>query len=92
MINAPLSSIISWYFTSDRPGGFGGFDLYYSVYKDGKWSVPVNLGSKINSAYDEYRPIIKYVDGFSSSFLVFSSNRPGGKGGFDLYYAGVDAR
>jgi hypothetical protein len=78
-------------FTSDRLGGFGGFDLYYSVLKDGKWSVPTNFGDKINTQYDEYRPIVKMYDGdFTNDFMLFSSNRPEGKGGFDLYYVGIN--
>ena len=77
-------------FTSNREGGFGGYDLYYSKYSDGEWSTPINMGSKINSEYDEYRPILRKDRGFENSFLLFSSNRPGGKGGFDLYYVGVD--
>ena len=77
-------------FTSNRLGGYGGFDLYYSIYKDGKWSSPVNFGNKINTQYDEYRPIVKtYGEGFTNDFMLFSSNRPGGKGGFDLYYVGI---
>ena len=78
-------------FASNRPGGYGGFDLYYAVFKDGKWSSPVNFGNKINTPYDEYRPIVKtYGDEFTNNFMIFSSNRPGGKGGFDLYYVGID--
>ena len=77
-------------FTSDRSGGFGGFDLYYSTFKNGQWSAPVNFGQKINTQYDEYRPIVTPIGGFTNNFMIFSSNRPGGKGGFDLYYAGVD--
>ncbi len=77
-------------FTSNRPGGFGGFDLYYSIYSSGEWSAPVNFGDKINTPYDEYRPIVKQVEGsFTNNMMIFSSNRPGGKGGFDLYYVGV---
>ena len=45
-------------FTSNRPGGLGGYDLYYSVFKNGKWSSPVNLGPDINTSSDEYRPVI----------------------------------
>jgi hypothetical protein len=77
-------------FTSNRPGGFGGYDLYYSLLTNGKWSPPVNFGPAINTAYDEYRPIISYIPGFTNDFMIFSSNRPGGKGGFDLYYVGVE--
>jgi hypothetical protein len=74
-------------FTSDREGGYGGFDLYFSQYLDGKWSQPQNMGDKINSQYDEYRPIIVPFSEFDETMLIFSSNRPGGKGGFDLYAA-----
>ena len=77
-------------FVSNRAGGFGGFDLYYSILKNGEWSAPVNFGDKINSEYDEYRPFIKPMGkDFDNDFMIFSSNRPGGKGGFDLYYVGV---
>ncbi|HPJ05081.1 MAG TPA: hypothetical protein PLK17_06150 [Bacteroidales bacterium] len=80
-------------FTSDREGGFGGFDLYYSVYDGQQWSAPVNMGELINTEYDEYRPVL--VPGgewYLNDLMIFSSNRPGGKGGFDLYYAGVPKR
>jgi len=72
-------------FTSDREGGFGGYDLYYSLYVDGRWSAPVNFGHKINSEYDEYRPVSFTFPPMTDDFMIFSSNRPGGKGGYDLY-------
>lgn len=72
-------------FASDRDGGYGGFDLYYSKNIDGVWSQPQNLGDKINTEYDEYRPIIVPFYEFDETMLIFSSNRQGGKGGFDLY-------
>ncbi len=77
-------------FTSNRPGGMGGFDLYYSIFKNWKWSSPVNLGPGINTSSDEYRPVIGYHPDFTNLFMMFSSNRPGGKGGFDLYFTGVE--
>jgi hypothetical protein len=77
-------------FTSNRPGGLGGFDLYYSVLKNGQWGAPVNFGAPINSEYDEYRPVLGTHTDFTNSFLIFSSNRPGGLGGFDLYFSGID--
>lgn len=81
-------------FASDREGGFGGFDLWYSLYDGQEWSAPVNLGSDINTEYDEYRPVVVSAEeeGFLNNLMVFSSNRPGGKGGFDLYYVGVPKR
>jgi hypothetical protein len=76
-------------FTSNRPGGFGGYDLYYSVFKKGKWNSPVNLGPRINTSSNEYRPVIGYHPEFNNLFMIFSSDRSGGKGGFDLYFTGV---
>jgi hypothetical protein len=77
-------------FASNRTGGFGGYDLYYSKFEEGDWGAPVNFGEKINSEYDEYRPILldEGVD-LNRNMMVFSSNRPGGQGGFDLYFVGV---
>jgi hypothetical protein len=78
-------------FTSDREGGYGGFDLYYSVYNGGEWSAPVNFGSDINTEFDEYRPVVVSTkkEGFLNDLMIFSSNRPGGYGLFDLYYVGI---
>jgi hypothetical protein len=77
-------------FASDRPGGLGGYDLYYSLFKNGKWNSPVNFGPNINSASDEYRPFLGNHSDFTNNYMVFSSNRPGGKGGFDLYFTGFN--
>ncbi|HBC77216.1 MAG TPA: hypothetical protein DEO60_01235 [Bacteroidales bacterium] len=81
-------------FTSNRNGGFGGFDLWFSMYDGNEWSEPVNFGKDINSQYNEYRPIIISTDkdGFLNDLMIFSSDRPGGKGGFDLYYTGLNRR
>ncbi|MBN2274450.1 MAG: PD40 domain-containing protein [Bacteroidales bacterium] len=76
-------------FASNRPGGYGGFDLYYSRRENGSWSAPVNFGDHINTEFDEYRPIALYFNEFDNNLMIFSSNRPGGKGGFDLYYTGI---
>ena len=77
-------------FVSDRPGGYGGYDLYSSKFKNGEWQPPVNMGDKINSMFDEYRPIVRQnIEGFTNNLMIFSSNRPGGKGGYDLYYVGI---
>jgi hypothetical protein len=77
-------------FTSNRPGGYGGYDLYYSNFRDGKWGSPVNFGPKINTSSDEYRPLIGYFTDYENIYMIFSSNRPGGLGGYDLYFTGLD--
>jgi hypothetical protein len=76
-------------FASDRPGGYGGFDLYYSRRNGDTWTEPINYGERINTEYDEYRPITMANYEFTNDLMIFSSNRPGGKGGFDLYYVGI---
>lgn len=61
-------------FDSNRPGGFGSYDLYIAwKEKDGDWGRPVNLGERINSEYAENRAFIS-PDG---KYLFFTSNRNG---------------
>lgn len=43
-------------FFSDRKGGFGDTDLYISFIRNGKWSIPQNLGNKVNTAISEFCP------------------------------------
>lgn len=76
-------------FSSKRSGGYGNYDLYYSWHDGVEWGQPVNFGPTINTEYDEYRPISVVASYFSNNLMMFSSNRPGGKGGFDLYYVGI---
>ena len=77
-------------FASDRPGGYGGFDLYYSKMEMGEWGAPVNFGPAINTGADEYRPILFEEEVDEDRYMmIFSSDRTGGKGGFDLYYMGI---
>lgn len=47
------------YFTSDRPGGHGGLDLYLSSKKNGKWQKAENLGNSINTRSDEFAIIFR---------------------------------
>jgi len=77
-------------FASDREGGYGGFDLWYSTLIDGEWSAPVNFGEKINSEYNEYRPITIWPWFIKEEMMIFSSDRPGGHGGYDLYFVKTD--
>ncbi len=78
-------------FASDKAGGFGGYDLWYSAFNENGWSTPENFGEEINTEYDEFRPVLLVInpDEFLNNLMIFSSNRPGGSGGFDLYYVGV---
>ena len=72
------------YFTAcDRSGGLGSCDIFFSALKDGKWSLPVNLGSPVNTSSWESQPSINA----GGKMLFFSSNRPGGYGGKDLWYS-----
>ena len=73
------------YFSSNRPGGYGGMDLYMSENVYGKWSKPINLGLKINSPKNEVFPYIH-----ESGMLFFSSDDMGGKGGLDIFYTNLD--
>ena len=70
------------YFVSDRPGGFGGKDIWSSErLSNGNWSEPVNLGSKVNTAEDEESPFMM-ADGAT---LYFSSKGHNGMGGYDIF-------
>ena len=67
------------YFSSDMPGGHGGFDLYAMKLEEEGWSEPVNLGSKVNTAGDEVFPTVW------SDNLYFSSNGYESTGNLDLF-------
>ncbi len=72
------------YFTSDRPGGYGGLDIYVSYIDDkGEWGPAVNLGPEINTPLDEESPVI-LADGKT---LYFSSQGHYNIGGFDIFYS-----
>ena len=68
-------------FSSKRPGGLGGYDLYYSSRRGSEWLVPKNLGTKINTGYDEISPFLA----FDGRTLIFSSNNTRTMGGFDFF-------
>ena len=68
-------------FASNRPGGYGGKDIYYAAQKDGLWQTAVNLGPNVNTEYDEIAPFLA-KDGRT---LYFSSNNPLSMGGYDIY-------
>ena len=67
------------YFVSNRPGGTGGRDIYYSnIYDDGTFSKASNFSS-INSQYEEVSPFME------NGIFYFSSNRNDSYGGYDIY-------
>ncbi|MGD0757178.1 MAG: PKD domain-containing protein [Bacteroidales bacterium] len=70
------------FFASDKPGGFGGSDLYYSQWKDNRWEDPVNLGPVINTKGNESYPYIN-----PSGELFFSSDGQPGHGGKDIFFS-----
>ncbi|HON19044.1 MAG TPA: hypothetical protein PK990_07745 [Salinivirgaceae bacterium] len=71
-------------FASNRIGGYGGMDLYKIVKIDKHtWSKPINLGSQINSPFDENFPSLSD----NGKKLHFSSNGHSSIGGYDLFYS-----
>lgn len=76
------------YIVSDRPSGYGGEDIYWSKRNaDGTWSIPTNLGSTINTKYNE-RGIFFHPNGKT---LYFSSQGHNTMGGYDIFYSQLDS-
>lgn len=69
------------YYVSDKPGGYGGFDIYMSTFDEGLWQKPINLGPKINTPYNETAPYIS----LDNTTLFFTSDGHMGMGGTDIY-------
>ncbi|MCC6723681.1 MAG: carboxypeptidase regulatory-like domain-containing protein [Saprospiraceae bacterium] len=69
------------YFASNKPGGYGGFDLYVSFKIGDNWSAPENLGGVVNSLGNEITPF------FDGNTLHFASDYHKGFGGFDVFRA-----
>jgi outer membrane protein OmpA-like peptidoglycan-associated protein len=68
-------------FSSARLGGYGGYDLYFSVFRNNLWSRAVNLGPQINSPFNEIHPFLAN-DGLS---LYYSSDNLNSIGGYDIF-------
>ena len=71
------------YFASNGRGGLGGFDIFVSPFADGAWGPPQNVGKPINSNADELGSSWTKND----SLIFFTSNREGGQGSYDIYWA-----
>jgi len=70
------------FFASDMPGGQGRSDIYYCELINNEWSTPVNAGPIVNSSYSENYPYLH-----PGGRLYFTSDRPGGAGGLDVFYS-----
>ncbi|HVN57298.1 MAG TPA: hypothetical protein VMT63_03280 [Bacteroidales bacterium] len=68
-------------FASDRPGGFGGLDIYISKKENGDWGPAVNIGPEINTALNEDRPFLIN----NSKILFFASQDHESMGGYDIF-------
>jgi hypothetical protein len=83
------------YFTSNRPGGFGATDLYvarrHNKRDDLGWQAPENLGGAINSTFNDRMATYFEDDSTGAIALYFSSDRPGGLGGDDIYVSTLQA-
>jgi len=77
---AMIDGVEHLFFVSNRAGGEGGLDIWYSINENG-WKKPKNAGKRLNSEGDELTPF--YRDGR----LFFASDWHNGYGGFDLFYA-----
>ncbi|WBX77398.1 OmpA family protein [Tenacibaculum ovolyticum] len=69
------------YFASDGHLGLGALDIFESKFKNGNYSDPVNLGSPVNGAFDDFAFVIDN----NHEYGFFSSNRKGGEGDDDIY-------
>ena len=70
------------FFTAcSRRDSWGGCDLYLSKHTENGWSIPLNVGTPVNSTAWESQPSVSG----NSEFLYFVSNRKGGKGGMDIW-------
>jgi len=74
------------YFASQRPGGYGGWDLWVTTRatKEDDWGTPVNLGPTVNSSSADSLPSIS-ADGLSLFFSDYQDPRPGGYGDADIW-------
>tara|TARA_E500000318_G_C3563774_1_gene214755 strand:- start:1538 stop:3217 length:1680 start_codon:yes stop_codon:yes gene_type:complete len=87
---APFIFENSFYFASDVFYGLGGMDIYKSNMEGEDFGIPINLGSQINTEFDDFGLIIRNEG--EGLLGYFASNRPGGKGKDDIYGFKVDEK
>jgi outer membrane protein OmpA-like peptidoglycan-associated protein len=94
-INLPKTSELSCsitadgktlYFSTNRPGGYGGLDIWKSQLIKGQWSEPMNMGPKINTKDDDDAPFI-HPDGVT---LYYSTKGKKTMGGYDIVYTTLE--
>jgi Tol biopolymer transport system component len=82
-------------FVSDRAGGCGGQDLYVARRRNKRddvgWEPPANLGCTVNSAAHDFTPSLFDDEATGRMILYFSSDRPAGMGGVDIYSSSTGA-
>jgi tetratricopeptide (TPR) repeat protein len=74
-------------FASDRPGGFGGLDIYSSKKENGEWGPAVNMGPEINTPFNEDRPTIIN----NAKTLFFASQNHNNIGGYDIFRSDIQS-
>ncbi len=74
------------FFSSDRPGGTGGTDIWFSILlEDGRWGQPINCGKNVNSRCDELTPFLTN----NGKQLYFASSGFETVGGYDIFVAEI---
>ncbi len=69
------------YFSSDGHKGVGGFDIYFTKYRDKEWTRPINIGYPINTKSND----LGFVVNTQGTKAYFASNKLDGRGGWDIY-------
>jgi Tol biopolymer transport system component len=74
------------FFSSKGHNSMGGYDVFFSIEENGKWSTPVNIGHPVNTADDEYF----FVMSTDGKRAYYSSGGDDGEGGKDIYIINLD--
>jgi len=72
-------------FKSDRPGGYGGLDMYFTTKSGSSWTTPQNLGPVLNSSADEMGASFRCNGNAIGGIIYIGSARAGGQGGYDVW-------